>query len=113
MLVLEDEAIILLDLELCLEDAGARPLPASDLAGAMGLVEDDPPDVAILDVSLAPGVTSRPVAERLIALGVPFLLHTGDNRVDRDWMEALGVPVLRKPVPSDEVVRRALALLRA
>ena len=53
VLVVEDEALIAMDLQSLLEDAGYRVLgPANSTASAMALLNGDAPDVALLDVNL-------------------------------------------------------------
>ena len=53
ILVVEDEALIAMDLQALLEDAGYRVLgPANSSSAAMALIETDQPDVALLDVNL-------------------------------------------------------------
>src|ERR1700704_5862146 len=53
VLIVEDEALIAMDLQSLLEDAGYRVLgPANSTAAAMALLDGDEPDVALLDVNL-------------------------------------------------------------
>src|ERR1700704_1654785 len=54
VLVVEDEALIAMDLQSLLEEAGYRVMgPANSTAAAMALLLDgDEPDVALLDVNL-------------------------------------------------------------
>jgi CheY-like chemotaxis protein len=53
VLVVEDEALIAMDLQALLEDAGYRVLgPANSTAAAMALLAGNDPDVALLDVNL-------------------------------------------------------------
>jgi len=54
VLIVEDEALIAMDLQWLLEEAGYRVLgPANSTAAAMALLLDgDEPDVALLDVNL-------------------------------------------------------------
>ena len=53
ILVVEDEALIAMDLQALLEDAGYRVLgPANSSAAALALIDADEPDVALLDVNL-------------------------------------------------------------
>jgi CheY-like chemotaxis protein len=53
VLVVEDEALIAMDLQALLEDAGYRVLgPANSIATAMALLDGNQPDVALLDVNL-------------------------------------------------------------
>jgi CheY-like chemotaxis protein len=53
VLVVEDEALIAMDLQALLEEAGYRVLgPANSSAAAMALLAGQDPDVALLDVNL-------------------------------------------------------------
>ena len=53
VLVVEDEALIAMDLQALLEEAGYRVLgPANSTAAAMALLAGCNPDVALLDVNL-------------------------------------------------------------
>ena len=53
ILVVEDEALIAMDLQALLEGAGYRVLgPANSSAAALALIEKAEPDVALLDVNL-------------------------------------------------------------
>ena len=53
ILVVEDEALIAMDLQALLEEAGYRVLgPANSTAAAMALLANGDPDVALLDVNL-------------------------------------------------------------
>ena len=77
ILVAEDETFIALDVALAIEDAGGKVVgPAASVKEALALIETLPIVAAILDVNLADG-NITPVAERLIAAGVPVILQTG------------------------------------
>src|SRR5215467_11205268 len=53
VLVVEDEALIAMDLQSLLEEAGYRVLgPANSTVSAMAILDGDEPDVALLDVNL-------------------------------------------------------------
>jgi CheY-like chemotaxis protein len=53
VLVVEDEALIAMDLQALLEEAGYRVLgPANSTAAAMALLAGHDPDIALLDVNL-------------------------------------------------------------
>jgi len=53
VLVVEDEALIAMDLQALLEEAGYHVLgPANSTAAAMALLDGNQPDVALLDVNL-------------------------------------------------------------
>jgi CheY-like chemotaxis protein len=98
VLVVEDEAIVAMLVEDELIDAGAKVIgPASSVEEALRLIEDAAPDgglsVAVLDIHLD-GERVSPVADRLAALGVPFLFATGYGEgCDTGGHDA---PVLRK-----------------
>ena len=74
VLVVEDEFLIAMDLERLLERNGWRVLgPAATVQEALRLLDGEAPDVALLDVNLR-GELVTPVAERLRARGVPFVV---------------------------------------
>ena len=53
ILVVEDEALIAMDLQALLEEAGYRVLgPANSCEAALAIIDKDEPDVALLDVNL-------------------------------------------------------------
>ena len=111
VLVLEDEPIILMDLSFAVEGVGAKPIPARSADEALSAIDEDVPDVAVLDVNLGRGRTCQEVAERLRALGVPFVLHSGDLHRQGELIATLDAKVVPKPTPSPEVVRKALELI--
>jgi CheY-like chemotaxis protein len=76
ILVVEDEPFIALDLAATVMDAGGEVVgPAGSVQEALALLDACAVDGAILDVNLS-GRDSCPVAERLIASGVPLIFHT-------------------------------------
>jgi CheY-like chemotaxis protein len=107
VLVVEDEALVAMLLEDGLLDAGAEVVgPAGSVAEALGLVEraarDGGLDAAVLDINLG-GAAVAPVADRLAALGVPFVFATGYGEgCDRSGHAA--APVLAKPFDPDVLV---------
>ncbi len=77
VLVAEDEAFIALDLALAVEDAGGQVIgPAASVKEALALIDGRTVTAAILDVNLADRDIS-PVAEILLARGIPVILQTG------------------------------------
>ena len=65
VLVVEDEALIACDLQNILESNGCRVIgPAASLARAWDLIEQETPDLALLDVNLGSS-TSFPLADVL------------------------------------------------
>ncbi|CAA2105767.1 hypothetical protein MBUL_03356 [Methylobacterium bullatum] len=78
ILVVEDEYFLADELARGLAEAEAEVLgPIATVEGALGLLNGpSPPNAAILDVNLG-GEDVYPVADALLALGVPFLFTTG------------------------------------
>ncbi|APE45276.1 hypothetical protein BOO69_03850 [Sulfitobacter alexandrii] len=112
ILVLDDEALILMDLEFSLSEAGFTPVTASSAERALAIIDDNPPDAAVLDVNLGRGKTCEPVAARLKDIGVPFLLHTGDLDRRGEMVTRFEVPIVAKP-SSPEDIRQAILSLEA
>lgn len=74
VLVAEDEFLIAMELDGILRTGGFEVLgPVSTVAAAVGRLETEPPDAAVLDVSLR-GQRITPVAHLLLARNVPFVL---------------------------------------
>lgn len=103
--VVEDEALVALNLEDMLGELGHRVLgPAMRIARARAMIEGDfSADVAILDVNVA-GEPVFPVAEMLAGRGVPIVFATG---YDRDGLPAAwhGCAILQKPYTIEDVAR--------
>src|SRR5215475_3698411 len=79
-LVVEDEALLALELAECLTDAGLEVVgPATSVANALKLVNNPGCDVVILDVNLGTE-HSEPVALELKARGIPFVVLSGNSR---------------------------------
>lgn len=104
VLVVEDEMLIGMLLEDMLTDLGhevAAVVPR--LKGALVAVERESYDLAILDVHLQ-GESAFPVADALIAKGVPFVFATGYG--ERGLPETYrGRPVLQKPLAKGDLER--------
>jgi CheY-like chemotaxis protein len=110
--VVEDEAIQALDLACSLEAFGCTVLgPVSTVPETIELLGRERPDLVLLDVVLRDG-TVLPVAERLVASGVPFVLSTGQDRALLDHPLLHGAPCLRKPYLSAELLRCVRELFR-
>ncbi|TCH98249.1 response regulator [Roseococcus sp. SYP-B2431] len=108
ILIVEDEFLIALDLQQMLERRGWRVLgPAATVQAALRLLEQDVPNVALLDVQLRSELVTR-VAETLAARGVPFAVASAFERPERFGGAILtGVPNVGKPTQE----RRLLATL--
>ena len=109
VLIVEDAVLLAMELETGLSDAGAQIIgPAYELEEALALL-DQPIDAAVLDANLN-GRSVSPVAEALLARGVPFVFATG-------YGEAAGAPggfdapVIRKPYDVTQVAAAVSELL--
>jgi CheY-like chemotaxis protein len=80
VLVVEDEVMVSWVLEDMLARLGCQVVgPAARVSQALAIVDAEAIDLAILDVNLN-GQKSFPVADALVAKGVPFLFSTGYNQ---------------------------------
>lgn len=110
VLVIEDEYFIAEELSLCLSRSGAEVVgPASDIAIGLTLLNDNPIDCALLDISLR-GRLVFPLAEILSAQHIPWVYLTGydDGIVPADLR---GMAHLVKPIEEAALVE-ALAAIR-
>jgi len=105
ILIVEDEAMLAMDLEFTFEDEGAEILgPALSLDAAQKLIDSEPEiDAAVLDVDVG-GHDVFPVASRLVERGVPIVFHTGHG--SREELDALfpGAVTCTKPTLPAELV---------
>lgn len=105
ILVVEDEALIAMELEMSLIDAGYQVLgPVSTARKALDLVTETAPDFALIDINLADGRgTGIPLARTLrTEFGVPTLFLSGQvTEATANQDAALGL--LRKPFSGTEV----------
>jgi CheY-like chemotaxis protein len=77
ILVVEDEALIAMDLQMLLEEAGYRVLgPVNSTAAAMALLDGSLPDIALLDVNLGRSDVFG-VADELAARKTKLIFLTG------------------------------------
>lgn len=78
ILVVEDDPFVAMMIEDYLELLGRKTVAVvEDVAGALSAIADRPIDAAILDVHLAGGETSEPIAAALSEKNIPFLVCTG------------------------------------
>jgi PAS domain S-box-containing protein len=111
LLIVEDEALIALQIEETARSLGCRIVgPATDAEQALQLIRADAPELAIIDVNLG-GERSDRVAQALVAFAVPFAYCTGYADTT-DLVEPQGgAPRLKKPIEPQllaETLRRLL-----
>lgn len=110
ILIVEDEPLIAMMIEDFLDIMGKDHAGTADsVAAALEIVAAGGVDAAILDVNLAGGEQSWPIADALAAAGVPFILATGGSG-DMVADAYRDRPVLAKPFTMDSV-EQALAAL--
>ena len=109
VLVVEDGFLIATDLEHMLGRHGWRVLgPAPTVGAALRLLDGGArPDVALLDANLR-GEMVTPVAARLRALGVPFVLASAYDDARLAALGLAGAPNVGKPA-DDRRLLTALA----
>jgi len=111
VLIVEDDPIIAIDFEERLLGFGVKNVRTSgSVARALEAVAERAPDFALLDVGLV-REKSFAVAERLIALGIPFVFVTGYGADSSIPTELARVPRLQKPC-SNEAMHAALCDIR-
>lgn len=105
ILVVEDDALIALDIEQLLRDAGSVVIgPAAHEEEALRLLADaEKPDVALLDVNLA-GREAFALASHLADRSVPFLFMSGYGREILPPQFERQV-LIRKPFAHSEVLK--------
>jgi DNA-binding response OmpR family regulator len=108
ILLVEDEAIIALDLKVIIGEAnGEVAAYAPNLAKALLLTDTPGLSLAVLDFRLG-SENSLPVARKLYAAGVPFVFYTG-NAGNISEIFA-GVPILPKPVDPARLISTLASL---
>jgi two-component SAPR family response regulator len=95
-----------------LSDLGAEVVgPVNSLADGLDMAAKERLDGAILDLNLS-GQQTYPLADSLIARGVPFVFITGYQRDSIDRRNA-NVPLLQKPIEPESLERVLISLLDA
>jgi DNA-binding response OmpR family regulator len=111
VLVLEDEALIALNVQDELQDAGyAVAGPFSTCSAALEWLQTTTPDMAILDATLKDG-PCREIAVELSRRQVPFLIYSGYQEDRQLLSEFDHITWIEKPVPSEVLVQACQQLL--
>jgi DNA-binding NtrC family response regulator len=110
ILIIEDEALIALDLAQAFERAGAEVTTTSTLHHAHLLVKHDGLSAAVVDHALGDGDTQE-ICRYLSEHGVPYVVYSGFGAADLEASACGGVHV-SKPKPPDYVVAVVEHLLK-
>jgi DNA-binding NtrC family response regulator len=113
VLVVEDDFIVGFDMQMLLEEQGARVLgPAASLAEARSLLAQNSPQVAVLDVNLS-GELVFPLVEELQKRDIPYVFATAYADDDRLFPESTRqAPRLAKPVLPNVLIGQIAKVLR-
>ena len=110
LLVVEDELLVSMLIQEILGELGATVAgPYARLSDGLAAAKAEGFDGAILDLNLA-GESADPLADILLARGVPFVFITGYQRESIDRRYA-NVPVLQKPIDAAALEGVLLTLL--
>jgi CheY-like chemotaxis protein len=114
ILIVEDEPLVAMLVADLLRDDGADVLgPAEAIDDALALLADGAvegaPHVVVLDMNLG-GDPCDPIAEALVARGIPFVLATGYGP-DAVPARFAAAPVVSKPFETEELVRVVAVLV--
>ena len=107
ILVLEDEALIAMDLAQMLAEAGARSIAsAATNAEALAALDELAIDAAVVDLHLGRDGSSYEVAGLLREKGIPFVFTSGSADVADGFRD---VPLVGKPYKGDELLAVLIA----
>lgn len=112
LLLIEDEALILLHVKSMLSEMGWEVAgTAAKIDAALHLAQTGSFDAAIIDINLD-GALTYPVADILREREIPFAFTTGYGRaaINRSYS---GVPILHKPFSPDQLQAVVSLLLPA
>lgn len=115
VLLIEDSDAVVDALRILFESRDYRVSTAGSIADTLAVIADDPPRLALLDLSLPDG-NGLELVEPLKAAGVQYVVAlTGRDEPEvRERCLAAGcVDVLVKPVPVRELLQRSAAWLGA
>ena len=104
VLVVERDMIVGLGLCEDLEERGCRVSgPFISASDVLPVLLQDPPDAAIIDVSLRDG-TGPEAARAVQARGIPFVVFSAGNRLGHVAGEFKRAPWVEKPASTDRIL---------
>src|SRR5689334_7150862 len=108
ILIVEDAPLVGEMLAVAIEDVKGRAIgPISTVAQALILIQSETIAAAILDANVLDGCIT-PVAEMLIGIQVPFVVHTGTGLPRELAKKYPDIPVIMKPAPTTAVLAALL-----
>ena len=109
ILIVEDEPLLAVTLKHLIELNPLHSVTAmtDDLDGTLAAVDEQRPDLALVDLQLANGTSGYSVAARLHQLGIACLFTTG--RAPSFPVPDLALGCLRKPFEEEDLVRALTA----
>jgi DNA-binding response OmpR family regulator len=110
ILIVEDEALIALDLERIIEASGARPIGVSTLAQAATL-SGHWPELSLAIFNPPRGAAEEAVVRNLALAGIALIVSTADRTYDPARSGLSSAVMLVKPFTEDEVVAACAAAL--
>ena len=111
-MIVEDQAILAMELELVLGDAGCEVVGcAMDRASAFEIAERERPMLALVDVNLLDGMTGPQIAQRLVSdYGTAVVFLTANpEQIPDGFAGALGA--VSKPF-DEQTIRSVVAFAR-
>lgn len=111
-MIVEDQAILAMELELVLGDAGCEVVGcAMDRASALEIAERERPRLALVDVNLLDGMTGPEIAHRLVSeYGTAVIFLTANpEQIPDGFAGALGA--VSKPF-DEQTIRAVVAFVR-
>jgi Signal transduction histidine kinase len=105
VLVVEDDAMVLMGLQMILETWGLKVLPAEDMAQVLQCLDEARPDMILSDLRLRAGLTGFEVVERVRALlgqDIPAIILTGETgKSELAEGQRRHLTFLHKPIQAD------------
>lgn len=109
ILLVDDQALIVLELETTLEDAGADVVTFGNAPEALAWLQATTPSAAVLDYRVGAD-TSASIAKTLSERGVPVLFYSGMVDLAHLPDELLAHEWLNKPSSPEDLIARLQAL---
>lgn len=113
IMIVDDEALVLLDLVLTVESLGFDVFcDSTSIAEAMKYLGDDKPDAALLDIDVG-GTPVWPLARALKLRGVPTVFVSANHAHQELKSEFAHCPAIDKPASTGDITQALNEVLRA